>query len=84
MDNIKILGLIAGTITSITFIPQVLQIWKTRSAKDISILMLSLLITGVSLWLAYGIAVKDVAIIYTNGMVLAMSLLMLYFKFRFK
>lgn len=84
MDNIKILGLIAGTITSITFIPQVLQIWKTKSAKDISILMLSLLITGVSLWLAYGIVVKEVAIIYTNGMVLAMSLLMLYFKFRFK
>jgi MtN3 and saliva related transmembrane protein len=83
MDNIKILGLIAGTITSITFIPQVLQIWKTKSAKDISILMLSLLIIGVSLWLAYGIIVKDVAIIYTNGMVLAMSLLMLYFKFRF-
>jgi MtN3 and saliva related transmembrane protein len=84
MDNIKILGLIAGTITSITFIPQVLQIWKTKSAKDISILMLSLLLIGVSLWLAYGIAVKDVAIIYTNSMVLAMSLLMLYFKFRFK
>lgn len=84
MDNIKILGFIAGTITSITFIPQVLQIWKTKSAKDISILMLSLLIIGVSLWLAYGIVVKDMAIIYTNGMVLAMSLLMLYFKFRFK
>ena len=74
----------AGTITSITFIPQVLQIWKTKSAKDISILMLSLLIIGVSLWLAYGIVVKDIAIIYTNSMVLAMSLLMLYFKFRFK
>ena len=84
MDNIKILGLIAGTITSITFIPQVLQIWKTKSAKDISILMLSLLIIGVSLWLAYGIVVRDIAIIYTNSMVLAMSLLMLYFKFRFK
>ncbi len=84
MDYIKILGLLAGTITSITFIPQVVQIWKTKSAKDISILMLSLLIAGVSLWLAYGILVKDVAIIYTNGMVLAMSLLMLYFKFRFK
>ncbi|MEX0636363.1 MAG: SemiSWEET transporter [Ferruginibacter sp.] len=83
MDFIKILGLLAGTITSITFIPQVIQIWKTKSAKDISILMLGLLITGVCMWLAYGILVKDVAIIYTNGMVLAMSLIMLYFKFRF-
>jgi MtN3 and saliva related transmembrane protein len=84
MDYIKILGLLAGTITSITFVPQVVQIWKTKSAKDISIAMLSLLIIGVSLWLTYGIIMKDVAIIYTNSMVLLMSLLMLYFKFRFK
>jgi MtN3 and saliva related transmembrane protein len=84
MDYIKILGLLAGTITSITFVPQVVHIWKTKSAKDISIIMLSLLIIGVSLWLTYGIIMKDVAIIYTNSMVLLMSLLMLYFKFRFK
>jgi MtN3 and saliva related transmembrane protein len=84
MDYIKILGLLAGTITSITFIPQVVQIWKTKSAKDISVVMLSLLITGVSLWLTYGIIMKDVAIIYTNSMVLLMSMMMLYFKFRFK
>lgn len=84
MDYLKLLGLAAGTITSITFLPQVIQIYKTKSARDISINMLALLILGVSMWLVYGIFVKDVAIIYTNSMVLCMSLIMLYFKWRFK
>ena len=84
MDYIKILGLVAGSITSITFLPQLIQIWKTKSAKDLSLGMLSMLITGVAMWLAYGILVKDIAIIYTNAMVLSMSLLMLYFKLKFK
>jgi MtN3 and saliva related transmembrane protein len=83
MDYIKILGLLAGTITSITFLPQVIQIWKTRSAKDLSLGMLALLTIGVSMWLVYGLLIKDAAIIYTNSMVLAMSFIMLYFKFRF-
>jgi MtN3 and saliva related transmembrane protein len=83
MTAIQILGLAAGTITSITFLPQVIQIWKTKSAKDLSLQMLLLLILGVLMWLTYGILAKDAAIIYTNSMVLGMSLIMLYFKFRF-
>ncbi len=84
MDYIKLLGLVAGTITSVTFLPQVIRIYKTKSAKDISSAMLGMLIVGVAMWLAYGIAVNDIAIMYTNGMVLFLSLIMLYFKFRFK
>jgi MtN3 and saliva related transmembrane protein len=84
MDAIGILGLAAGTITSITFLPQVIKIWQTKSAKDLSLLMLLLLIVGVLMWLSYGLLVKDAAIIYTNSMVLGMSMIMLYFKFRFK
>ena len=83
MEGISILGLAAGTITSITFVPQVIKIWKTRSARDLSLNMLLLLLLGVSMWLAYGILVKDISIIYTNSMVMAMGLLMLYFKWRF-
>jgi len=84
MSLIQILGLAAGTITSITFLPQVIHIWKTKSAKDLSLMMLLLLILGVLLWLTYGLLVMDAAIIYTNSMVLAMSLILLYFKLRFK
>lgn len=84
MDGIQVLGLVAGTITSITFLPQVIKIWKTRSAKDLSLMMLLLLMLGVILWLIYGLIVMDAAIIYTNSMVLAMSLILLYFKLRYK
>ena len=83
MSAIEILGLAAGTITSITFLPQVIQIWKTKSVKDLSLQMLLLLILGVGMWLTYGIIILNVAIIYTNSMVLTMSLIMLYFKWKF-
>ncbi len=83
MTAIEILGLTAGTITSITFLPQVVKIWQTKSAKDLSLSMLLLLILGVSMWLAYGILVKDAAIIYTNSMVFIMSLIMLFFKWKY-
>lgn len=84
MSALQLLGLAAGTISSITFLPQVIRIWKTKSAKDISLQMLLLLILGVTMWLVYGILVKDAAIIYTNSMVLTMSLIMMYFKFKYK
>jgi MtN3 and saliva related transmembrane protein len=84
MSLIQILGLAAGTITSITFLPQVIQIWKTKSVKDLSLFMLILLITGVLLWLTYGLLIMDAAIIYTNSMVLAMSLILLFFKLKYK
>ena len=84
MAPIEILGLVAGTITSITFLPQVVKIWQTKSAKDLSLLMLLLLMLGVVLWLIYGLVIMSAAIIYTNSMVLAMSLVMLFFKLKYK
>jgi MtN3 and saliva related transmembrane protein len=84
MASIEILGLVAGTITSITFVPQVIKIWQTKSAKDLSIMMLLLLMLGVVLWLIYGLVVMSASIIYTNSMVLLMSLVMMYFKYKFK
>ena len=84
MQIAQIIGLIAGTITSVTFLPQVIRIWKTKSAKDLSMLMMIMLIVGTSLWLSYGLMIKDAAIIYTNSMVLAMSMTMLFFKLKHK
>ena len=83
MEALQVLGLAAGTITSITFLPQVIQIWKTKSVKDLSMPMLLLLILGVSMWLTYGILVRDAAIIYTNSMVLTMSFIMMFFKIKY-
>ena len=83
MEFTEILGLTAGTITSITFLPQVIQVYKTKSAKDISLSMVLLLTVGVAMWLVYGILILNAAIIYTNSMVLAMAIILLYFKWKF-
>lgn len=84
MTLAEVLGLAAGTITSITFLPQVIRIWKTRSVKDISLLMVLLLVTGTVCWLTYGLLKNDAAIIYTNVMVLIMSLVIFYFKIKYR
>ena len=84
MQAIEILGLVAGTITSITFVPQVIKIWKTKSAKDLSMGTLLFLVLNVSLWLLYGILTNLYPIIITNGIVLSMVFIMIYFKLTFK
>ena len=83
MDGIEILGMVAGTISSITFLPQVIKTWQTKSAKDISLWMFLLVTCSVILWLIYGIYLKSIPIIYTNSAVLLMSLIMLFFKWKF-
>lgn len=83
MEALDILGLTAGSISGITFIPQVIKTWKTKSADDISLLMFTFATLSVIMWLVYGLIKKDIAIIYTNSLVLICSLVMLYFKFRY-
>jgi len=84
MNSIQILGMAAGSISAITFLPQVIKTWKTKSAGDISLLMFAFATISVIMWLIYGIKKNDIPIIYTNSLVLLCSLTMLYFKFRFK
>jgi MtN3 and saliva related transmembrane protein len=84
MTALDILGMTAGCISAITFLPQVIKTWQTKSAADISLLMFTFATISVIMWLVYGIILRNIPIIFTNSMVLIFSLIMLYFKFRFK
>ena len=84
MDIINIVGAAGGIVSSVTFLPQVIKIWKTKSAKDLSMVTLLFLVLNVSLWLLYGILTNLYPIIITNGIVLSMVFIMLYFKLTFK
>lgn len=84
MLPIEILGYVAGTMSSLVFLPQVIKTWKTKSANDISLVMFLFATTSVVLWLIYGIIIKNGSIIYTNSTVLFLSLVMLYFKLKYK
>ena len=80
----KLIGVIAAGLTSFAFIPQVLKMYTTKSAKDISLITLLQLSLGVSLWIIYGIYLKDYIIIVANAVTLLtlLSALFLYHKYR--
>ena len=78
------IGTAGGIVSSVTFLPQVIKIWKTKSAKDLSMMTLFFLILNVSLWLTYGLLKTDFPLIITHSIVLTMILIMVYFKLKFK
>ena len=84
MNIVQILGLAAGSCTTIAFLPQVIKTWKSGSAKDLSLGMFSFFCLGVVLWLAYGILKHDVPVIVANLMTLLLASTLLFFKLRFK
>jgi len=79
-----ILGSSAACLTMFAFIPQIMKISKTRSVEDVSLVMLLELCAGVSLWIIYGIHLKDTVIITANSVTLfsLIILLSLYFSCR--
>ncbi|NJO40733.1 MAG: SemiSWEET transporter [Cyanobacteria bacterium CRU_2_1] len=83
MDFVTILGLTAGTLTTIAFFPQLLKVWQSKSARDISLTWLITFSSGILLWLFYGISVNGLPIILSNSITLALTLVILYFKFKF-
>lgn len=84
MNAIQILGLMAGSLTTAAFLPQVIKTWKSRSAKDLSLGMFSLFCVGVMMWLAYGFAVNDIPVIAANLLTLVLASTLLFFKLRFR
>jgi MtN3 and saliva related transmembrane protein len=84
MNQIQLLGLAAGMLTTIAFLPQVIKTWKSRSAKDLSLGMFSMFCLGVAMWLAYGLLVRDIPVIAANLLTLMLASTLLFFKLRFK
>ena len=77
------LGLFAGALTTIAFVPQVLRILRTRSAHDISWLLFGILAVGSVLWLWYGVRVNSMPLMITNVVTLTLQLLIFGLKWRY-
>ncbi len=79
---IDIVGSIAAFLTTLAFVPQVIKIWRSRSAKDISLPMYVVFTTGVALWLAYGVMLGAMPIIIANCITLLLTLAVVVMKLR--
>ena len=84
MEFITILGLVAATLTTSAFIPQLIKIWKSKSAKDVSLQMLITFCIGVSLWLIYGIYLQSLPVILANLLTLIFNLIILWLKIKYE
>lgn len=75
-------GLLAAFCSTAAFLPQVVKTWRTRSTKDISLVMFTVLVIGILLWLTYGIIIRDIPLIVANTLTLVFAGTILFFKLK--
>ncbi|MBP7064462.1 SemiSWEET family sugar transporter [Ferrovibrio sp.] len=80
---IEAVGIAAGCLTTLAYLPQVIQVWRSRSARDVSLGMFVLMVAGLVLWLGYGLLIGSVSLILANAVTLLLAGLVLIGKLRF-
>lgn len=84
MDLIEIIGMIAASLTTLSFVPQAVKTIKTKRTQDISLIMYILFVTGVAMWLLYGIKINSTPIIIANAVTLLLTIPILVLKLIYK
>lgn len=81
MDDL--IGYLAASLTTLSFLPQALHTFRTRDVSGISLGMYSMFATGVALWLVYGLLLGAWPIVVANAVTLALALAILVMKLRY-
>lgn len=84
MDNAEILGHIGSALSSITFMPQVYQTWKTKRVKDLNFFMMLIVFISTVIWIIYGVAKNILPVIICNSIICALSAILIYFKIAYR
>lgn len=84
MNFIDIVGLFGAFLSGVTFFPQVYRTWKLKSAKELSLVMILIILLSNIVWLIYAFNKQDIAIISANFFVGSCALIILYFKIKYK
>ncbi|MGO9380443.1 MAG: SemiSWEET family sugar transporter [Dissulfurispiraceae bacterium] len=83
MDTTTILGYAAGILTTMSLVPQVIKIWRMKSARNVSLGMFLIFSVGISLWIAYGFSIHSMPVIIANTVSLLLGFIVLWLKFKF-
>ncbi len=83
MVSIEPIGYLAATLTTAAFLPQVMQVWQSKSTKDLALPTLLSFIAGVSMWLLYGLLLDNAPMIVANAVTLVLNLVILRFKLKY-
>lgn len=77
------IGIAAAILTTAAYAPQAYQAWRTRSTRDVSLPMFLMMVTGITLWLIYGLMIGDLPLILANAVTLLLAGAILAAKLRF-
>lgn len=80
----EVIGYLAALLTTISFLPQVFKIYKTKETKSISLSMYIILTLGILLWLIYGLHLNSMPIILANAVTLVSLIYILFMKMKYK
>ena len=83
-NYIDIFGFLAALLTTIAFLPQVYKTWQTKSADDVSVVMLILFIIGLICWIIYGIKINSIPILFANIFTLIFNFSILILKITYR
>ncbi len=76
------IGFVAGTLTALAFLPQVIKTWRSGAAGDLSLFTLLMQSTGVALWVYYAAQIRSVPVLASNILTLGLMLTLLALKLR--
>ena len=84
MNLTALIGFIAGTLTTLSFVPQVYKVWHSKRCEDLSWGMIITFSAGVAFWLAYGLLLWAAPIIIANAITLALLIMIGILKVRYR
>jgi MtN3 and saliva related transmembrane protein len=84
MPPTELIGYLAASLTTASFVPQAWHTFKTRDVRGISLAMYSVFTVGVALWLAYGLLLGAWPIVLANAITLTLAAAILVMKLRFR
>mgnify|MGYP000915859409 CR=1 FL=1 len=82
-EPVEVLGLVAGTLTTISFLPQVISVWKTKKVEDISLAMFVIFVAGVALWIVYGSWIMSWSVLIANIVTIVLAGMILVGKLKY-
>jgi len=83
MDSTTMVGLLAGTLTTLAFLPQVIRAWRSRSTRDLSTGMLIIFLIGIVLWTFYGMEISSFPMIASNAATIGLVGILLTLKLKY-
>ena len=83
-DTVELIGYVSALLTTVSFVPQVLQTLRTRDVRSISLSMYALFTTGIAGWLVYGLLMRAWPIVAANAVTLSLASIILVLKLRYR